>query len=1224
MYPAITLHTDAAPATADVPRHNPPPDALTRLFAESVFGMPPWMLAARMSDFSRGGVGVPLGVATGTPSDRKAGRDVPLFWSELDLRGYRILARHITDTNPFGKGFVKLLTNYHVRKGFGWKACKRGVRKSPYPTATGPVDPVVAKGQQILDDFQNATKWPLKSREAFRRWCRDGEVIGRFFFGGQGRVPDFRFGSPDALGSPTGNNDDDDSFGIETPKNDPAGPHLAYHFFEPDGIHGEWVPGDRVVFAKRNTDDDVKRGLPDFHPVAAELEDCTALVRSMLATAIRQSKTAWIEKFPNRTGPIVSGAVPEFAGGTGYSGQARAPFDGPLPWWLMPQVGGGLNPWEPPGVIRKVEGDREYQPGPASNPTGYISVEQAALRGCGVIWSFPEYFSGDASNANMASTFAAGTPFTVEVESSQYEFGATWERPCALKVLELARDAGLLSREEWQQLDVEVTEPAVVIADPGKDTDVVTKQLQSKIVSLDTARQKLGYDPQHEAEGVKKDAAAEQPNDATNPTDSDDTVPPDSGDDLTALFGEARVVRNDGDTWQVGGNWYTKAKGKIRKTTDPSKKRDKAPTKADAARAAKAQKAANQGKAQAAAHKLAAGSGLTHDDVRDLDDHFQTLTQDRMKEVARALGAKLSGTKKELAARLVAQAKLLVRAPGPESLTSGHPAQQKIAAALAAAPGLTDQQREKYGKAMARATEHMPAAALERIGTLNGITFHPSTKDIPAAIVEQLASRPGLTPEQQAEIRAKYAHVLGMPVGGAYMTGGVHHVHVDGDNVGGSRGRHSAGFSQAHGIYAHELTHTIDGPRGEISSGQAWHNAFEREMKVTPGRTPPLTNYAGTKPSEAFAEFGRLVYGSDVPHAQIATEFPYATAVFKAYKLWPEKERTASGGGIKEVFGQRVEVGTDGSHGDVLLKTPAKESVQDDEYDPAVVAFALATLRAEGDDEAAAELVAEFYGDDEQPVRESVQVVEHGPPPFPGAVLMGDPPRWHHPVTGDEHPADAEHPHDEQAAGSADHDHAPAEDKGRFAKVRAALAQRLNQTAGGRAVVKMGTGGLWLFHKLEHKLLFVAKKTQEVAARAAAERGLPEEKIPALKRALYIADFIGGYATGGAALAVAGPLAGKVVAVMPSASVAYLAYSTAKDPAATWRAAKAVIAETLSGKGPAHESVAPELVARLTDAIKAAADPDWFLALFHAALGATDGDVDRAIEVATETAKKGR
>jgi hypothetical protein len=203
-------------------------------------------------------------------------------------------------------------------------------------------------------------------------------------------------------------------------------------------------------------------------------------------------------------------------------------------------------------------------------------------------------------------------------------------------------------------------------------------------------------------------------------------------------------------------------------------------------------------------------------------------------------------------------------------------------------------------------------------------------------------------------------------------------------------------------------------------------------------------------------------------------------------------------------------------------------------------------------------------------VSESVVAEHAGAPPFPGAVLRGDPPRWHNPATGEDHPAHPDHPHAEHAAATAAHDAAPEEEKGRFAKARAGLAARLEKTAGGRVVLAMGRGGVWLFHQIEHRLLYAAKKTQEVAVAAAKERGLDPARVEKLKRALYVADFLGGYVTGGAALAVAGPYAGKAAAVMPSASVAYLAYSTAKNPAAVWRAARAVVRATFAKGTPAE------------------------------------------------------
>lgn len=216
------------------------------------------------------------------------------------------------------------------------------------------------------------------------------------------------------------------------------------------------------------------------------------------------------------------------------------------------------------------------------------------------------------------------------------------------------------------------------------------------------------------------------------------------------------------------------------------------------------------------------------------------------------------------------------------------------------------------------------------------------------------------------------------------------------------------------------------------------------------------------------------------------------------------------------------------------------------------------------------------------------------------------------------------------AAASAQHDAAPAAEQGKLARAKAALTAKLQQTAGGRAVLAMGRGGLHVFHAVERRLLYVAKKTQAIAVEAAKVRGLSDEGAEKLRRALYVADFLGGYATGGAALVAAGPIAGKVAAVMPSASVAYLAYSTAKNPLATWTAAKKVVADTFAKNGTAtHESeeqplrVGPELAAAIAERIgRSDVDSEWWVACFAAAMAHTNGDAERALELADAAAEQ--
>lgn len=480
--------------TLDVdPAEIPQPTTPVRTRRESWGG---WL------DFDRGGWGVGFGphgyrelpwfTATGTPSDRRGGRQLPLFWSEIDLRGFRLVARDLDSRNQFAIGFLNLLTAYHVHKGYGWQACLRGTAKTPYPTPKTD-DPTVKKAQRILDAWRDANRWALVSREAFRRWRRDGEVFGRFFFGGWDKLPAFRFVDPERVGSPTGDVNTAKSFGIDCDPED-VQTRYAYHVWEADDYtRGEWVDADLVVHATANVDTGVKRGVTDFLPLSDDLGWVRTILRSMLVTTQRQSSKAWIEKIPGATALQVSNDVPQYAGrNRGLTAPTTDPYSGYRGYGFDPRV------FEPDGSIMKTEGDREFVPTPGASPSGYIEVIQASLRGCGARYGMPEFFSGDASNNNMASSLVAHAPFVRIAEGTQYEYGQVWERPVALKVLDLAAEAGLLTAAERAQLDVEVTEPQVASAEPDKDATTNNTLHAAGVLSATTWQLKLGLDPQHE------------------------------------------------------------------------------------------------------------------------------------------------------------------------------------------------------------------------------------------------------------------------------------------------------------------------------------------------------------------------------------------------------------------------------------------------------------------------------------------------------------------------------------------------------------------------------------------------------------------------------------------------------------------------------------------------------------------------------------------------------
>lgn len=116
-------------------------------------------------------------------------------------------------------------------------------------------------------------------------------------------------------------------------------------------------------------------------------------------------------------------------------------------------------------------------------------------------------------------------------------------------------------------------------------------------------------------------------------------------------------------------------------------------------------------------------------------------------------------------------------------------------------------------------------------------------------------------------------------------------------------------------------------------------------------------------------------------------------------------------------------------------------------------------------------------------------------------------------------------------------------------------------------IKRLGQKGYAIYQKIEKPLTYAQHKTREIAVAAAKEHGLNDKQAAVLHRCLAIADFLGGFASGAAGAAIAGPIGAKVGGMLPTASAAFLAYSTARDPAATLRAARKVVAEAISRKG---------------------------------------------------------
>lgn len=164
-------------------------------------------------------------------------------------------------------------------------------------------------------------------------------------------------------------------------------------------------------------------------------------------------------------------------------------------------------------------------------------------------------------------------------------------------------------------------------------------------------------------------------------------------------------------------------------------------------------------------------------------------------------------------------------------------------------------------------------------------------------------------------------------------------------------------------------------------------------------------------------------------------------------------------------------------------------------------------------------------------------------------------------------------------------------------------------------------------HAIARKLEMPFQACQKLAKQVAVERGLSPEHAKKVGRLLAIADATLQWTVAkplmhqilhtlgmGEAASIAGSFAGDMT--LPVASLSYVAYSTARNPLATIRAAHKLVTGKLKATHEGiMEGVDHEAVAALLERLEANGGDEWYLALVHAALDKT-GDLAKAVQAA--------
>jgi hypothetical protein len=168
---------------------------------------------------------------------------------------------------------------------------------------------------------------------------------------------------------------------------------------------------------------------------------------------------------------------------------------------------------------------------------------------------------------------------------------------------------------------------------------------------------------------------------------------------------------------------------------------------------------------------------------------------------------------------------------------------------------LSSEKRHECGETAKAVFGKMTAVAVHRLHAhVTGFKFYESPEALTAAY------------------QRKYPKTNLLRIKGAFDPDGT--IHLDGDGI--LFGRRAA----ASELHAHEMTHAIDGNSHEISHGEQWKKAWEKEIRAT----EVFGKNGASQPEEGFAEFGQHLLGDPKGGRKSAKEL-----CPRCFKVWESR-----------------------------------------------------------------------------------------------------------------------------------------------------------------------------------------------------------------------------------------------------------------------------------------------------------------------------------------------
>lgn len=453
--------------------------------------------------------------------DRDEGRYRPYYEDERDLERMRNQMRMLGTFTSVAVGAMQALQVYTV--GGEWEFTIEA-SKGYEPSAA-----LIAEVQIILDRIMEKNAWmadlDLEVHDTSRE---DGEALLSGYATDDG-LTDFRLINADCLREPGRKAELNEwldfdpqttswTFGVATLFDERMGrvdheKHAGYHIvYDDSGQEWDFLPswpqdvgdddldGKFAHLIKRNSPRPAKRGVSDYYPVLVDLEREDKLHENMSVGAACLAAIAWIEEMPpNATREQVTS-------------QLSAAMDS-ISSAITARRGGErqVNRMKP-GTVLKTSAGRKYLGGPLGQPNTHLWVDVggAIKRRIGHRWHFPEFMmTGDASNANYASTLVSVSPF-MQARMADQKFYVSHFRRIFWKALKIAWDAGrfnglgVRSFAELQRvLNLRIQPPKIVTDDKVALLNELSTLYDKRLLDGNEFRVGLGHEPDPALEGVR-------------------------------------------------------------------------------------------------------------------------------------------------------------------------------------------------------------------------------------------------------------------------------------------------------------------------------------------------------------------------------------------------------------------------------------------------------------------------------------------------------------------------------------------------------------------------------------------------------------------------------------------------------------------------------------------------------------------------------------------------